>query len=635
MRTLLLSLGLAAMDLTAQTPCVNGSAGAYPCNNVDLLAFRSITQLGGVSNTADLWGWTDPLNGKEYAIVGMRNGTAFVDISIPTAPVLLGNLPSHITGTNTLWRDVDVRGNWCFVGSETAGHGLQVFDLTRLRTVVTPPVVFTEDAHFAGFGNSHTIYADKVNPYVYAVGTGINSGGLNAIDVSDPLNPFLAGTYTQDGYIHENVVYAYTGPDAQHQGKQISINFHSNSPDKITIVDVTDKTDMTLISSFTYSGARITHQGWLTEDQRYLLMNDEGDETFFGHGTRTRIFDLLDLDAPVYLGAYTAPLNSVDHNLYTHKDLVYASNYTSGLRILDAASVASGTLTEVAYFDNYPANNGATYNGAWGNYPYFSSGTVIISDYNSGLFIVRPRLSVRVKAMLEGPYVPAAGLMHDSLRTQGLIPLTEPYTALAYAHVGGGGETTTPTVLAVSGSNAIVDWVVVELRDADTASIVNATRCALLQRDGDIVGTDGTSPVQFDLPVGDHHIAVRHRNHLGTMSASPQRISIAPKTCDLTLPGTATYGTEGRKNINGVMALWTGNTTVNGQLQYTGSGNDRDPILLAIGGSVPTNFITGYRIEDTNLDGVVKYIGAANDRDIILQSIGGIVPSNTRVAGLP
>jgi choice-of-anchor B domain-containing protein len=635
MRTLLLSLGLAAMDLTAQTPCVNGSAGAYPCNNVDLLAFRSITQLGGVSNTADLWGWTDPLNGKEYAIVGMRNGTAFVDISIPTAPVLLGNLPSHITGTNTLWRDVDVRGNWCFVGSETAGHGLQVFDLTRLRTVVTPPVVFTEDAHFAGFGNSHTIYADKVNPYVYAVGTGINSGGLNAIDVSDPLNPFLAGTYTQDGYIHENVVYAYTGPDAQHQGKQISINFHSNSPDKITIVDVTDKTDMTLISSFTYSGARITHQGWLTEDQRYLLMNDEGDETFFGHGTRTRIFDLLDLDAPVYLGAYTAPLNSVDHNLYTHKDLVYASNYTSGLRILDAASVASGTLTEVAYFDNYPANNGATYNGAWGNYPYFSSGTVIISDYNSGLFIVRPRLSLRVKAVLEGPYVPAAGLMHDSLRTQGLIPLTEPYTALAYAHVGGGGETTTTPVLAVSGANAIVDWVVVELRDADTVSIVNATRCALLQRDGDIVGTDGTSPVQFDLPVGDHHIAVRHRNHLGTMSASPQRISIAPKTCDLTLPGTATYGTEGRKNINGVMALWTGNTTVNGQLQYTGSGNDRDPILLAIGGSVPTNFITGYRIEDTNLDGVVKYTGFANDRDVILLNIGGTVPTSIRLQQLP
>jgi len=364
-------------------------------------------------------------------------------------------------------------------------------------------------------------------------------------------------------------------------------------------------------------------------------MNDEGDETFFGHGTRTRIFDLLDLDAPVYLGAYTAPVNSVDHNLYTHKDLVYASNYTSGLRILDAASVASGTLTEVAYFDNYPANNGATYNGAWGNYPYFSSGTVIISDYNSGLFIVRPRLSVRVKAVLEGPYVPAAGLMHDSLRTQGLIPLTEPYTALAYAHVGGGGETTTTPVLAVSGANAIVDWVVVELRDADTVSIVNATRCALLQRDGDIVGTDGTSPVQFDLPVGDHHIAVRHRNHLGTMSASPQRISIAPKTCDLTLPGTATYGTEGRKNINGVMALWTGNTTVNGQLQYTGSGNDRDPILLAIGGSVPTNFITGYRIEDTNLDGVVKYTGFANDRDVILLNIGGTVPTSIRLQQLP
>jgi hypothetical protein len=237
--------------------------------------------------------------------------------------------------------------------------------------------------------------------------------------------------------------------------------------------------------------------------------------------------------------------------------------------------------------------------------------------------------------MLEGPYVAASGLMHDSLRTQGLIPLAEPYTALGYAHVGGGGETTTAPVLAVSGSNAIVDWVVVELRDADTASLVKATRSALIQRDGDIVGTDGVSPVQFTLPMNDHHIAVRHRNHLGTMSASPQRISIAPKTCDLTLPGTATYGTEGRKDINGIMALWTGNASLNGQLQYTGSGNDRDPILLAIGGSTPTSFITGYRTEDTNLDGVVKYTGAANDRDVILLNIGGTTPTNTRVEQLP
>jgi choice-of-anchor B domain-containing protein len=636
MRPIILLTSLLPALCWAQTPCVNGMAGTYPCSNVDLMAHMNITMLGGQVNTADLWGWTDPLNGKEYAIIGMRNGTAFIDITNAAAPVRIGNLPSHITGSNTLWRDVDVSGNWCYVGSETAGHGLQVFDLTRLRNVTAPPVTFTEDAHYPGFGNSHTIFADKAGPYVYAVGTGVNSGGLNAIDVSDPLAPVLAGTYTQDGYIHENVVYHYAGPDLDHVGQEISFNFHSGTPDKITIVNVTDKSDMTRISTITYTGARIAHQGWLTEDHRYLLMNDEGDETFYAHGTRTRIFDVSDLEAPVYVGAYTGPVNSVDHNLYTHNGLVYEANYTSGLRILDAAGVASGTLVQSAYFDNYPSNNNATYDGAWGNYPYFASGNVIISDYAGGLFIVRPRLSLRVRAMLEGPFDGTAGLMHDSLRVQGLIPLTEPYTALGYVHVGeGGGETTTNAVLAVAGANAVVDWVVVELRDALDPSIVSASRAALIQRDGDVVAVDGVSPVSFSEPVADHHLAIRHRNHLGIMSATPLRISIAERNYDLTDGSVPLFGNQATKTIGTAQCLWSGNVVRDGQLLYTGAGNDRDPILQAIGGVVPTNSITGYRMEDTNLDGVVKYTGGDNDRDPILQNIGGTVPTNTRLQQLP
>ena len=156
----------------AQTPCVNGAAGPYPCSNVDLLGHMTLTQLGTNTNVADCWGWTDPLNGKEYAIVGGRTGTSFVDISTPTAPVLVGFLPAH-NNVASLWRDVDTHGNWCFIGSEAAGHGLQVFDLTRLRNVAAPPQTFSADARYAGFGNSHSIYVDKTEPYVYAVGTGI------------------------------------------------------------------------------------------------------------------------------------------------------------------------------------------------------------------------------------------------------------------------------------------------------------------------------------------------------------------------------------------------------------------------------------------------------------------------------
>ncbi|MBL7984835.1 MAG: choice-of-anchor B family protein, partial [Flavobacteriales bacterium] len=182
-------------SLSAQTPCVNGFAGIYPCDQVDLLSRMTITQLGGQTNLADLWGWTDPLTGTEYALVGMRTGTAFVDLSNPVQPVLTGVLPSHIAGANTLWREVDVIGHYAYVVSETSGHGMQVFNLERLRTVVSPPQTFTEDAHYAGFSNCHTLFGDD-DGFVFGVGTNTASGGLHVVNVQNPLVPVLSGTYT-------------------------------------------------------------------------------------------------------------------------------------------------------------------------------------------------------------------------------------------------------------------------------------------------------------------------------------------------------------------------------------------------------------------------------------------------------
>lgn len=621
----------------AQTPCSGGFAGTYPCDKVDLMARLTLAQLGattGSPSTADLWGWTDPLTQREYAIVGLNNGTAFVDITDPAVPVRLGNLPSHLA-TSNLWRDVDVAGNWCYIGSELAGHGMQVFDLTLLRNVVNPPVTFTENGWTNIFGRSHTLCADKLHPYVYAVGTDIASGGLVVLDVSNPIVPVLVGTFSTEGYIHENVVYTYAGPDADHTGKQLSFNFHTGT-DRITVVDVTDKTDMNTLVTINYTGGNLCHQGWLTEDQRYLLMDDEGDEGTFGHGTRTRIFDLLDLDAPIYLGAYTSTLLSTDHNLYTHKGLVYQANYSSGLRILDLAPVSTGTLTPVAYFDTYSANNSAGYNGAWGNYPYFPSGTVIISDQTGGLFIVKPRLSLRVKAMLEGPYDGNTSLMYDSLRVRNMVPMAQPYTALGLPplNVPATGNLSAGT-LAVTGNNAVVDWVAVELRDPLAPTVVKARAIGVVQRDGDIVSADGTSPLQFAVAVSDYLIAVRHRNHLGIMSANGLPVSIAEKAYDFTNGSVATYGTNATHTIGGVQALWAGNTVGDVELKYTGPVNDRDPILVAVGGTIPTATANGYLPTDVNMDGTVKYTGTANDRDRILLNIGGTVPTNVRVQQLP
>jgi hypothetical protein len=244
-------------------------------------------------------------------------------------------------------------------------------------------------------------------------------------------------------------------------------------------------------------------------------------------------------------------------------------------------------------------------------------------------------VQVRPKIFLEGPFNSVTGLMNDALRTAGLVPVAEPYTALGYDHAMSGGETTTPAVLSVTGNNGIVDWVVVELRHAAQPSLVVASACALLQRDGDVVDVDGSSPVRLFVGAGNYHVAIRHRNHLGVMTANAIALTPTASTVDLTTAATAAYGSQARKAVGSVQVLWAGDATRNGVLAYTGTANDRDPILLAIGGSVPTGTLAGYRIEDTNLDGVVKYSGAANDRDVILQNIGGTLPTATRVQQLP
>jgi N-acetylneuraminic acid mutarotase len=244
-------------------------------------------------------------------------------------------------------------------------------------------------------------------------------------------------------------------------------------------------------------------------------------------------------------------------------------------------------------------------------------------------------VQVAARMQLDGPFNSGTGLMSDNLRTLGLVPANEPYTGLGYAHVGGGGETTSPAVLATTGTDAIVDWVLLELRSSADPTNVLATRSALVQRDGDVVDVDGISPVSFSLPPGSYHLAVLHRNHLACMTANAFALSASPQIVDLSNSTTPAFGTEARKSSGGKMVLWAGDVTFDDLLIYTGQDNDRDPILSAIGGTIPTNTITGYHSEDVNLDGIVIYSGQNNDRDPILQNIGGTVPTATRSAQMP
>lgn len=236
---------------------------------------------------------------------------------------------------------------------------------------------------------------------------------------------------------------------------------------------------------------------------------------------------------------------------------------------------------------------------------------------------------------LEGPFVPATGLMKDDLRTNGLLPSTEPFTSAGFQHAGGGGgETMAAGMTTITGNNAIVDWVLVELRSAAQPSQIVATRSALLQRTGQIVAPNGAQ-LRFSVPEGQYHVAIRHRNHMGCMTAVPVQFGVTTALADLRSAATATWGTQARKQLGSVQALYMGNVVRDPNLRYTGEDNDRDPILMQIGGIVPTNSVMGYLNADVNLDGTVRYTGEANDRDPILQNIGGVVPTQIRTEQLP
>ena len=381
---------LHAMGLT---PCVLGMAATFPCRNVDLASFLPLADIGG-GQANDVWGWTDPLTGKEYALLGRSTGTSFVDVSDPEHPVYLGNLPAH--SDSSTWRGIKVYANHAFIISEAVGHGMQVFDLTQLRNVVSPPRTFTETTHYGGFGRGHTIAVNEATGFVYVAGSRDTcSGGLHMINVHNPVNPIFAGCVAQDGYTHETECVTYHGPDVAYRGHEICL---SSNEDTLTIVDVTDKGNPVQLSRTGYAGSGYTHQGWLTENHAYFLLDDELDELHNHTPTRTFMWNVSDLNAPAMIGMHDAPTPAIDHNLYIRGRYAYEGNYRAGLRILDVNSVAAASLSEVAFFDVYPLDDEAAFNGAWSNYPFFPSGIVLVGGIEQGLFVLRPTIPTQAQA---------------------------------------------------------------------------------------------------------------------------------------------------------------------------------------------------------------------------------------------
>ena len=385
-----------------QVDCEDGTASFYHCDDVDLVSFLSVRDLGGGRGVQvnDVWGWTDSQSGREYALVGRYDGTSFVDVSDPLNPRYLGDLPLTEGARSNVWRDIKVYKDHAFVVSDGAGqHGMQIFDLTRLRDVGEDPVKFEEDAHYRSIASAHNIVINEDTGFAYAVGASSGGetcgGGLHMINIQDPLTPIFAGCFQdmstgsqKTGYSHDAQCIIYQGPDAEHQGQEICFSANETA---LSIADVTDKASPVALSMATYPNVAYSHQGWIDEEHRYFYMNDELDELGGGvDRTRTLVWDVTDLDDPVLVKEYFADNTSSDHNLYIKGNLMYQSKYVSGLRILDISDRENPEL--VGFFDTVPWNPDAPgFDGSWSNYPFLESGIIIVNSGAEGMFILRKR----------------------------------------------------------------------------------------------------------------------------------------------------------------------------------------------------------------------------------------------------
>lgn len=398
-------------------PCVNGLAGVYPCRDVDYLSDMSLAELGTGqgAKAANLWGWTDPETAKQYVLLGMTDTLAIVDVTDPVNPYQVGHLPNHTITNPQKYRDVKVYEDYAFViADEFSDHGLQVFDLTQLREVITPGVVFTESAYFDGFGNAHNLFINEDSGYAYVVrttdpnGPDPCGGAVYMLNVQDPLNPADAGCFAEAyGPASDSMCVIYEGPDEGYHGREICL---IASDDNIVVGDVTDKVSPTVLAALTYPDISRAHLAWFTEDQRYFVSADMNDEMMLGSNTRIMIWDAGQLMTPTLMGIYEGPSTASDHNVWVKDNYAYIGNFRAGVRILDLQHIAETTMenvpiTEAAYFDIYPDNDNTGHlGGAWAVYPYFENGMIAVSDKEAGLYMLQPHVAAPCESGQAGPY---------------------------------------------------------------------------------------------------------------------------------------------------------------------------------------------------------------------------------------
>jgi len=366
-------LGRLALSITGLALAA-ASFGQFAKSNIEMYAHLDLAAFGaGTENGNDIWGYVSP-SGREYAVVGLSNQVAFVEVTDPRHPDIVATIPH----TNNLWGGVKVYGSVAYAVTETY-TGIQVMDLSQIDSRIVTLV-----RTIAAPQRNHTIAVDPISGFLYTCGSRNGTGTTTVFSLANPLNPVQVGSASLTPvYIHESLPVTYTsGPYA---GRQIF--FGCSEGRGLDIYDVTNKNAPFLIKRVPYPNVRYAHQVWISADKHYLYLDDELDDNAFSYYSVTRVFDVSSLENASLVATFQSGVNSIDHNQYWKDGFLFQSNYTSGLRVFDTNDNPLSP-TQTGFFDTYPADNNATYNGTWTNYPYFPSNTVVVNDINGGLFVL-------------------------------------------------------------------------------------------------------------------------------------------------------------------------------------------------------------------------------------------------------
>jgi choice-of-anchor B domain-containing protein len=399
----------------------------------------------------DIWGWTSPA-GEEYALAPNSGGIAIVRVTDPANPVFLGKIQSQDPSNfGNIWGDPATFGNYGYFVTEIVDSSIVIVDLSGLDglgAAATPddllpaPTVFWSGG---GYLSSHNIHINEASGFAYVAGVRLADGAANnacgaasparfntlILDLAaDPMNPSVAACIDDAGE-HDFFVVNYTGPDTDHQGKEIAFVFDGRDREgqamgdpvggKTLIWDVTDKGNIVELATFRTPGMVFSHNGWTTNEQDFLFIGDEIDELILANWdfafvftqppaettnmprTGTYIIDISDLDNPMFFERYEDDTVGIDHNFVVEGDKLIIASYTSGTRVLHIGRDGSGAVTLAPYanMDTEPRlpgnilnieqeqNFGTAFLGQWGIYAFPGSDTIIASDLNNGLIVMR------------------------------------------------------------------------------------------------------------------------------------------------------------------------------------------------------------------------------------------------------